>query len=697
MTSPHSSLHGDLLESQFSLAQDDIWADQEGKCSKIFGFFAQFSFITRILFTLGSLYSLVILFGWFCQYLLIMTSSFWKTDFISTISIIIFLFYSLAISNFYIVIVWEFIKFPYLRHSNPFFTIHYLLKSPVINIPCIKEYVHNDDANFNTSPKSWFTKIFNILCMIFGLIWIVFLLLVGIGGPYTYFDAINLIVLIIPLAHFILEIILYTLTFTVGLFRRNRGLTEEAIQNIRDPFVKSVVLKQVNFKICSVKFIGEVLITLASFGMICAAFSMHKNDVTPAMIALTATFWFVLVPPIFILDFPYWFLAKFPHTLFVWCKKFLENHNVSAPKKDGEFDRSVNIQNFEKSYFRQLPRISAVIYVVINMFVIILFGAWIAFPKHVENKPREIDINYTIPNNFTGNHVRSPLCYTTIHGLKPLQLMVFADDAYYNTGPNSSVDTLNNMFFYYDNITVSTTGMLTNKDSAQMFRYDAKMADNSTVTVLSIRGSTSMIDWWIDLQLFCCSLFMTVARKFAPFINKVDSHAYMTTSDIINYPFRTLLSFTIVPTYMNDLIDAYKKNQDTFSETVMFVGHSLGGALAKMMAKKFRKSSFSLSGPGITVFHGLWVPDDKKYNENFPISFIDAIPDMDLVPRVEVSGGTSYRIICELGSGICHTTSHSICMTSYMCGVNAELFCMASNLNREQLERMQHLANIDYL
>ena len=49
------------------------------------------------------------------------------------------------------------------------------------------------------------------------------------------------------------------------------------------------------------------------------------------------------------------------------------------------------------------------------------------------------------------------------------------------------------------------------------------------------------------------------------------------------------------------------------------------------------------------------------------ISAIDLIPDMDLVPRVEVSGGTIYRIICKMGVGKCHGKELSLCETLIMC------------------------------
>ena len=65
-----------------------------------------------------------------------------------------------------------------------------------------------------------------------------------------------------------------------------------------------------------------------------------------------------------------------------------------------------------------------------------------------------------------------------------------------------------------------------------------------------------------------------------------------------------------------------------------------------------KKPSISLSGPSANAFHSLW--GEEGINVNFDITNIDLIPDMDLVPRVEVSGGTIYRIICREGLLGCH-------------------------------------------
>ena len=57
-----------------------------------------------------------------------------------------------------------------------------------------------------------------------------------------------------------------------------------------------------------------------------------------------------------------------------------------------------------------------------------------------------------------------------------------------------------------------------------------------------------------------------------------------------------------------------------------------------MFGRYIGKQAISLSGPGINAFHYLW--NYEGTSENFEISSIDLVPDMDLVPRVEISNGT---------------------------------------------------------
>ena len=61
---------------------------------------------------------------------------------------------------------------------------------------------------------------------------------------------------------------------------------------------------------------------------------------------------------------------------------------------------------------------------------------------------------------------------------------------------------------------------------------------------------------------------------------------------------------------------------------------------------------------------------------------------MDLVPRVEVSGGTIYRIICKEGPLDCHSKELSLCEVLIMCNhPNYKEYCTKiAQLNEGQID-----------
>jgi hypothetical protein len=107
------------------------------------------------------------------------------------------------------------------------------------------------------------------------------------------------------------------------------------------------------------------------------------------------------------------------------------------------------------------------------------------------------------------------------------------------------------------------------------------------------------------------------------------------------------------------------------------------------------KQAIALSGPGINAFHSLW--EYEKKIENFEISSIDLIPDKDPIPRVEVSGGTIYRIICKSGNLECHSSVNSLCEVLIMCRhPNYEVYCNAmTKLGKEKIKEIYESSDLN--
>ena len=208
------------------------------------------------------------------------------------------------------------------------------------------------------------------------------------------------------------------------------------------------------------------------------------------------------------------------------------------------------------------------------------------------------------------------------------------------------------------------------------------------VTILAIKGTSNKKDVFIDFQLYFPSILLSLLSVFSIQGSQKSSLSFKFIEYSLSVPYRLFFQYSLVQSYLNDLKKAYKENYDSFYKNIIIVGHSLGGGLAKLLGRMLNKQAVSLSGPGVNAFHSLW--GYEGYSENFELSAIDLVPDMDLVPRVEVSGGTVYRIICKEGPFGCHGKTTSLCEVLIMCR-NPNYYTYCKNLAGLSDERIKEL------
>lgn len=267
------------------------------------------------------------------------------------------------------------------------------------------------------------------------------------------------------------------------------------------------------------------------------------------------------------------------------------------------------------------------------------------------------------------------ICLSSVHNMPLYLLLPFINDAYYyredydEVGPHpySSLQRPNyRRLFYDDDYDINVLGNLVNEsDSVKMIAYNViNKAKDIELTILSIKGTTFNKDIYLDAQLFISSVLMTLLNTFT-LINQKSLWSFKIMEYSLSIPYRIFFKYLIIDEYLVKLEKAYNNSEYKFYDNVVIVGHSLGGGLAKLFGRMIKKQGISLSGPGINAFNSLW--NYKGEIENFEISSIDLVPDRDLVPRVEVSGGTIYRIICKFGAFDCHSKVNSLCEVLIMC------------------------------
>ena len=101
-------------------------------------------------------------------------------------------------------------------------------------------------------------------------------------------------------------------------------------------------------------------------------------------------------------------------------------------------------------------------------------------------------------------------------------------------------------------------------------------------------------------------------------------------------PLRFLDKITLFEKYFNSLDPYISEEIKNINGTnnIIFVGHSLGGGLAKYFGLKYHKESVAFSGPGITPLE-FKLKDELNY-KYFKTNLIDVIPDYDIKTQIKI-------------------------------------------------------------
>jgi lipase ATG15 len=283
-------------------------------------------------------------------------------------------------------------------------------------------------------------------------------------------------------------------------------------------------------------------------------------------------------------------------------------------------------------------------------------------------------VHDTIPRTGPSEMEPSDMCVVEQYGLSMIDITALAAFVYYDfkPGDNLSHELLTEYFDPEVDSRMEVTAYelmdLSSADfaSAAWFNF-ARL----NLTVFSIRGTIDPSDVALDAQFFMSSLFLTVAMPLAVLVSSITPQTMTAIRGIMSFPVTMMKPVTLIDKYMKVLQEYYETVPKL--PNVLFTGHSLGGGFAKVFGYIYGRQSVAVSGPGISLYLKVYEPQQGVHGDSTLVQ-TDIIPDHDIVPRVEVSGGVGYRVFC--GQGVaCHARWHTLCMMGIMCGIPHEKFC----------------------
>ena len=357
----------------------------------------------------------------------------------------------------------------------------------------------------------------------------------------------------------------------------------------------------------------------------------------------------------------------------MWIINSIYRWHLKIKKKyERKYQMKCRKLNEKFGYFKLIDMIPVILSIGLLFFIFftnIFFriSSWYLFDniRKIEEKGKFIEGNWTKEILSEQSNFENIICNSSIYGLNMLKIGSLALASY-----TSNIENTRNYIeksFFKEKIEKINEMRILNENSKYgvVLLITVTIPHEKPLSIFAIQGSIKKLDWWLDIEIFCSSAIFSFLNRIS--VTQLESLTSNIITWLLTLPLRFLDKLTLFKKYFESL-DPYISEEIKIingTNNIIFIGHSLGGGLAKFFGLKYHKESVSFSGPGITPLE-FKLKDELNY-KYFKTNLIDVIPDYDTIPRIETSAGIRYRVLCNKGFFECHGIERTICQMGATC------------------------------
>ena len=357
----------------------------------------------------------------------------------------------------------------------------------------------------------------------------------------------------------------------------------------------------------------------------------------------------------------------------MWIINSIYRWHLKIKKKyERKYQMKCRKLNEKFGYFKLIDMIPVILSIGLLFFIFftnIFFriSSWYLFDniRKIEEKGKFIEGNWTKEILSEQSNFENIICNSSIYGLNMLKIGSLALASY-----TSNIENTRNYIeksFFKEKIEKINEMRILNENSKYgvVLLITVTIPHEKPLSIFAIQGSIKKLDWWLDIEIFCSSAIFSFLNRIS--VTQLESLTSNIITWLLTLPLRFLDKLTLFKKYFESL-DPYISEEIKIingTNNIIFIGHSLGGGLAKFFGLKYHKESVSFSGPGITPLE-FKLKDELNY-KYFKTNLIDVIPDYDAIPRIETSAGIRYRVLCNKGFFECHGIERTICQMGATC------------------------------
>lgn len=409
---------------------------------------------------------------------------------------------------------------------------------------------------------------------------------------------------------------------------------------------------------------------------------LHKTANIPQLLTIIIGLYVITLPISCFMPLPFFWFHRIFNSVVPECILNYQLDEIHETKQYRKYGRESVIWGKKHMLLRWASLIASAVYVL--MICLFVFLVVTVTGDNLQDgavgKSRQSNLSIDGSNNTelipiplfnvsNSKESKPSVCSATVKGMTAIQAIALANTGYmYDDSRRWQLDLLLETYFGKNyNSSIRLVNIYKDPKHDCTLHHFRVRTSEAKLVVFSIRGTATLTDILVDIE-WCLSQVTDIITPIIPLFKYFGEKPLKFLVKEMTIPRLVLGKNSLTNNYIESLSNYIEAQKILPDEDVLIVGHSLGGAIAKVISMKHGYQVFSVSGPNVRLFE-----NNIPSNRDIQYTWMSVMPTQDFISAFAIDDKTSvHKIPCNAGLAKCHSNARTLCQTGIICGHEAE-------------------------